>query len=316
MGDSVVITGMGMVTPLGATSHETMVAWQGNRPMQTKCLPELAGTMLADTPVAKTAEYDAADRLGGRKMLKFMSEGAVLGCVAAHEAAEQAMIAKRFLPERIGLYAATGLAAADIMQVKSMLESSIDEEGAFCCRRLGQDGLAQTNPLLSFRILANMPACLVSILEHIKGPNGIFTPWESQAALALQEAWLAVSCGEVDCALVGGADTPAHPATCVYLRQDQWLQAKEIPANAGAYLVLERSNTAMRDKVHVYGTLEDITVSPATQDAVDPLSIRMGRTFATAPFILTALGCHDSKLHTHMISSDGWKVAIRIGGRP
>jgi len=305
-----------MVTPLGATREDTIATWLRNSSMQTDCLHALAGTALAEAQVARTAEFDAAERLGGRKMLKFMAGSAVLGCVAAHEAIAQARANERFAPEKTGLYAATGLAAADAEQVKSMLESSIDEHGEFSCRLLGEQGLAATNPLLSFRILANMPACLVSILENIKGPNYIFTPWESQAALALAEAWSAVAHGEVDCAVVGGADTPAHPSTFVYLRQDGWLTAQDVPANAGGYLVLERRETACRRGMPILGVLEDVRVSHSESKATDPLATRMGRTFVAAPFILTALACHDKNLPTSMTSADGWSLSIQMGERP
>jgi len=47
-------------------------------------------------------------------MLKYMSDAAVLGCLAAREALEDADAKSRFSPERIGLYAGTGLASANI----------------------------------------------------------------------------------------------------------------------------------------------------------------------------------------------------------
>ena len=90
-----------------------------------------------------------------------MSDAAVLGCLAAREALTAARAREHFAPEAIGLYAATGLAAASVNDVRPMIEQSIDEAGKFSCKRMGERGLVATNPLLSFRILANMPPCLV-----------------------------------------------------------------------------------------------------------------------------------------------------------
>lgn len=308
----VAVTGLGMVTPLGTTAAETVSAWGRGESMRAAPLPSLSGTPLAGSPAAIPREFNAAERLGGRRMLKFMSDGAVLGCVAAREAVTQANARERFAPERIGLFAATGLAAADIEQVGALIENSVDEEGKFSCRLFGDKGLASTNPLLSFKILANMPACLVSIIEGIKGPNCIFTPWESQAGLALREAWLAVGEGEVDCAVAGGADSPAHASTYVYMRQAGWLGEDEAPANAGAYLVLERLETTLESGQKVLAVIEDVTVSMRSAEGGDPLAERVGRTFAAAPSIMAGLACHHADAPSSMAGADGWTVSIKL----
>lgn len=136
-----------------------------------------------------------------------------------------------------------------------------------------------------------MPACLVSILECIKGPNLLFTPWEGQTAAALLEAWQAVASGEVDCALAGAADNATHPATCIHLKQAQLLQEGEIPAPGAAYLVLESEETAVRDGQRIYARIRQMELSATDAGVLDPLAERMGRTFAAAPAILLALAC-------------------------
>ena len=84
--ESVVITGVGMLTPLGATAAATAQAWQAGLSAVRARRDELKGTLLAHQDVAVLPPFDAAQRLGSRKMLKFMSEAAVLGCLAAREA--------------------------------------------------------------------------------------------------------------------------------------------------------------------------------------------------------------------------------------
>ncbi len=251
--NEVVITGMGMITPLGATFAECARAWREGRSAVRQPLPELNGTPLEGVGVPPLPDIKAAERLGSRRMLKYMSHAAVLGCLAGREALENASVKARFSPERVGLYAGTGLATADIDEVKAMVEASIDEGGQFSCRLLGEHGLAATNPLLSFKILANMPPCLISIIECIKGPNLVFTPWEGQTGAALVEAWKAVASGEVDCALAGAADNAAHPATFVYLYHAGLLRGEEYPASGAAYFVFERRETAERDGKRIHG---------------------------------------------------------------
>lgn len=311
--DKVAITGIGMVTPLGVTAVDTVSAWGEGRRMSTCIEPGLAGTPLAESPVAQLPEFDPARRLGGRRMLKFMSAGAPLGCMAAQEAHQQADAKARFSPENTGLFSATGLPAADLDQIRALIENSIDENGNFSCRLFGEKGLPVTNPLLSFRILANMPACIMSIIEGVKGENSIYTPWESQAGLALREGWLAIADGEVDCALVGGEDCPSFPFSFVYLRQAGYLKENEVPAKSGAYLFLERLNTAREAGKEILAVIEDVTVSKKENVAPDPLTERIGRTIAAAPFIMTGIACYHPDLPTEITGIDGWTVSIKLG---
>jgi len=287
----VVVTGIGMVTPLGATAPSTGDGWRVGQSARRRTLSELAGTPLERAEVGVLPELDAVGRLGGRRMLKYMSDASVLGCLAAREAAEDALLKQRFRPERVGIYSGTGLAAANVEDVVPMLRESIGADRRFSCRLFGERGLAATNPLLSFKILANMPPCLVSILEHVKGPNFIFTPWEGQTGAAFEQAWMAVANGEVDAALAGGADNPAYPATVVYLRKHGLLRDGEYPSAGAGYVVMERAESAMRDDRRAHAQVVRVDLQASDGGSRDPLAARVGRTFAAAPAILVALAC-------------------------
>ncbi len=313
---NVVVTGIGLVTPLGATARESGEAWMAGLSARKRDVPEFAGSPLASAQVAVLPEFDPAERLGGRRMLKYMSEAAVLGCLAAREALVDADAKERFAPEEIGLYAATGLAAANVDDIRGTLEASIDDRGEFSERLLGERGLAVTNPLISFKILANMPPCLISVMEEIKGPNLIFTPWEGQAGAALMEGWLAVREGLVPAVLTGAADSAAHPSTLVYLRQAGLLSETDYPASGAAYLFLERAETAWRDQRRIYAVLEEVTVTPGEGEIVDPLARRLGRLFAAAPPVLLALECLTGGRNATLCGTDRQSVSFRLGVLP
>jgi 3-oxoacyl-[acyl-carrier-protein] synthase II len=310
----VVVTGIGMVTPLGATAAETAAAWRAGRSAARAPLTELRGTPLAQDDVATLPPFDAAARLGGRRMLKYMSHAALLGCLAAREAASEAQIFPRFAPERVGLFAGTGLAAAEVDEVLPMIERSIDAEGELSCRLLGERGLVATNPLLSFKILANMPGCLVSIMEGIKGPSLLFTPREGQTGAALAEAWEAVAAGEVACAVTGASDTPSQPAAFVVLRQQRYLRAGECPAAGAGYLVLERCESAEESGRPILARLRRVGVcaSDPTAQVEDPLAERMGRAVAAAPAILLGLACLTGMESAEIIGGDGVSVRFEL----
>ncbi len=304
-GGEVVITGIGMVTPLGDSFTETRSAWLCGLSASVGRLGELYGTPAAGRAAAVPNIADAAGRLGGSRMLKYMSEAGLYGSLAAREALTECRAVQRFAPERIGLYAAAGLAAVNPAEVQKTIDSSIDDFGNFSCGLLGERGLSVTNPLLSFKILANMPPCIISIMECIKGPNFIFAPWEGQAAAALLEAWRAVSDGEVDAALAGAADSPAHPSVLVYLMQSGLISQDEFASSGAAYLFLESSSTARRDGVQALARISEISVSNEAGGVSDPIAHRMGRMYAAAPAVLMGLSCVDKNLGCHMRGVDG-----------
>lgn len=312
----VVVTGVGLIGPLGTTAREFAQAWQNGSAAVRHPLRELASTPLEAEAAAHVPPFDAAARLGSRRMLKYMSPAALLGCVAAREALTEAAARERFDPWQIGLYAGTGLAAATVDDVKTLIQESIDEHGKFSCRLLGARGLAATNPLLSFRILANMPPCLISVIEGIRGPNLIFTPWEGQTAAALLEGWWAVATGEVACALVGAADTAAFPSTFVYLRQAKLLEKNEYPACGAGYVVLETEATANRDGRPIHARIRAMDVTSSGTGVADPLSPRIGRTFAAAPAVLLGLAALCGWPSMSISGVDRQALHVEFGKRP
>jgi len=311
-GRGVVVTGVGMITTLGATAVETAAAWRRGDGPRLEEIPELTAAQAPSRRVAALPTLDPGERLGGRRMLKYMSGAAVLGCIAAREATSAARVRDRFRPERVGLYAGTGLAAASVNDVLPLVRNSLDGEGVFSCRLLGGQGLPQTNPLLSFHLLPNMPPCLVSLLEAVRGPSLLYTPWEGQAAAALLDAWEAVASGEVDCALAGAADTPAHPATFLYLQQSGRLTTGEFPGSGAAYVVLEPEDRRDPTAPKPLARIQRLSLTPTPGPVDDPLASRMGRTFAAAPAIVLGLACLGIWSEVSLQGSDGECFRVQL----
>lgn len=312
MEKKVAITGVGVLCPLGLTAKETAEAWRKNRKAELARTPGFAGTLLEHAKAAQLPAFEPAKRLGSKRMIKYMSHAALCGCVAAREACLQARIKERFSPERIGLFAGTGLAAAEIEEILPMIERSLDDKGNLSFAKLGKEGLPSTNPLLSFKILPNMPACLISIQENIKGHNMIQTPFEGNTAFALQEAYNCVRQGVVDCALAGASDHAAHPAIHVFLRQQKYLGENEFPASAGAYLVFEPKEKADRDGIACLAIIKNISIKKTNAKTNDPFSERMGRSFAAAPALLLAMNCLVPNIPKRMAGADQYEIQIEV----
>jgi len=303
---NVAITGVGMVTPLGETFGRTVECWSKGVSVARKTLPEFSGTSLEWLTAGVPIIGDVRSRLGGGRMLKFMSEAGVYGLVAAREALETSGAKDRHTAERIGLFAATGLATVNIEEVRATVENSIDEDGAFSCELFGRRGISATNPLLSFRILANMSACIISIAEGIKGPNYIFTPWEGQSGAAIFEACQAVSSGAVDCAVVGASDNPSHPASYLYLKRRGLIDDAEFPSSGASYLVLERAGP----DVMPLAMLHELSLSFAGGAVRDPLSDRLGKMYAAAPPVMLGLMAAGVDIEGVMCGVDGQTLTV------
>jgi 3-oxoacyl-(acyl-carrier-protein) synthase len=289
--NDVVITGIGIVSPFGIGKEPFVSALGMGARVKPGCLPELRETPLAEAPAGLVPNLENGCQNLDRKLLKCMSTAAIIGCLAGKEAAEEASILNRFAPERIGIYAATGLTAARMDSASKMLNACLDSEKKFSAKLFGQAGLKLMNPLESFKILPNMPPCILSIVLGIKGPSMILNPWEGQSACAMWEGLEAVRTREVDCALIGAADTPSSPSTMVYLKQMGFIADDEFPSAAGAYLTLELRDKAAKDNQHSYGVLHEIEIKNGSQQAHDPLAKELGRTYAAAPVLLLAANC-------------------------
>ena len=285
------ITGSGLVTCLGASRAATLAAIEAGARVQGEPFSFLADTPYSACLSAQGQEPDLRDRITDRRMRKFMSRHTELAAVAAREALEEADLpARHIAPERIGLYAGVGLCAIEMPVSTKLLRASLDESGAFSLDRFSRDGLHTIHPLLSFHILTNMPACIVSVLEGIKGDNGIYTPWEDQTAFALLEAAHALHEGVIDAAVVVASDTPSHPASMVEIAASGFIAPGEVAASGAACLVLERPDSPAPE--HSFSRLSNLALMASAQEDVrpdDPLAPVTGRTFAAAPLLLTIL---------------------------
>jgi 3-oxoacyl-(acyl-carrier-protein) synthase len=284
----VAVTGVGMVTCLGASRQATVAALGEGRRVRGRSYSFLAGTPYADFCGVPPGELNVSTLIDNRHMRKFMSPQAELAAVAVRQALlESAPLERGLAAERIGLYAGVGLAGVDTRASISLLSKSLDERGAFSLPHYARSGLRAIHPLWSFHALANMPACIVSVLEKIKGDNGIYTPWEDQSAFALIEASHALGRGDIDCAVAVAVDTPSHPASLVELAANGFITPDEAAAPAAACLVLERPNMSNADRTLFRLANMHLVLEDAPPD--DPLAPFVGRTVAAAPLLLAAL---------------------------
>jgi 3-oxoacyl-[acyl-carrier-protein] synthase II len=259
MGD-VVITGIGLVTPLGRSPAEVLTRIAAG---QVAFQPSPLGTVLACPSVGQVNDFDAQQHYPDNKTLRLMNRDAEMAVVAARLAVEDACLTldQDYPADEIGLFGATGLSGMPVEEIARLVEHAAAADGSLDLRQFGEVALKRVRPVLSFKILANMPICFVSIFEGLCGPNAVYTPWEGQAAQAIAAGIRAVRRGDVPCALVGGCDVKTHSLALVSLQQlgafDSWMRHGRgtVPSEGAAFLVLEDEARAIQRSARIYARI-------------------------------------------------------------
>ncbi len=262
MGDGIVITGIGLVTPLGDNPREVLRRIEAE---ESAAAPPIGfdAASFACPVCAQVRDFRPQEHVSEVKRLRLMNRDAQLAVAAARSALRDARleVGAAYQPDEIGLFAATGLAGLPLADVTPLIRASASPDGGFDPARFGQAGLRSVSPILSFKILSNMPLCFVSICENIQGANAVYTPWEGHGAQAIEAGARAIQCGDARCAVVGGCDVKTHELAFISLEQhglfDSWKTTRTgvIPGEGAVYLVLEEEQAAAARGARNYARL-------------------------------------------------------------
>ncbi len=252
MATDVVVTGIGLVTPLGH-SIGAVLARIGRGEVAVSA-PAFDTTSFPCHCCAPVIGFDAEPYFPENKTLRLMDRGAQMAAVAAQLAMADAGVRpdETYPAEQIALYGSTGVSSMSASEIGRIVGDAAGPDGSLDLERFGRVALKRARPVLSFRILANMPICFVSILQNIRGPNAVYTPWEGQGAQAIAAGVRAIRRGDVPCALVGGCDVKTREISFVNLMQlglfESWRREGRgcIPGEGAAFLVLESREQAAR----------------------------------------------------------------------
>ncbi|MHC4243057.1 MAG: beta-ketoacyl-[acyl-carrier-protein] synthase family protein [Planctomycetota bacterium] len=219
----VVITGLGVVTPLGLTVSDTWASLCAGKcgidkitafdPVGFSC--KLAGQV----PDYKIRDYVPKTF---RKAVKLMSRDIELAIIAANEALTNSGLITKGIdpeninvnPERMAINLGAGLISCDLVELAPAVAASIND-GKFDIRKWGKDGLEMVTPLWLLKYLPNMLACHIGIIHDIQGPSNSITCAETSGHLAIAEAAQVIARGAGDIALAGGAEAKVNPIVMI-----------------------------------------------------------------------------------------------------
>jgi len=189
----VAVTGMGVVSPLGHSPAEAFEAACAGRSaigrLDFPSINRLAAPIGAAVTGFTGADYFDPPRL---RMLDRCSQFAGV-------AASQAMADSQpglTVPERsrTGVFIGTGMGGI----------TSIDEG----YQTLYGENSDRIKPFMILMGMHNAPAAWIGIAHGLSGPNLTYSTACSSSAVAIGEAWLRLSRGELDVAIAGGAEAP------------------------------------------------------------------------------------------------------------
>ncbi len=226
----VVITGIGVLTPLGL---DPAAFWDGLqhgrsgletiRAFDPGNLPTRFAGAIADFDAKKYVSRD------GRKQLKVMARAIQFAVAAAKTALDDAGVPRlsgkdvegkvdpqKINPARCGVEFGSGLLPSELHELgPASAESLSATPGRVDLKAWGARGLPQITPLWMLKYLPNMLACHVSVLHDLQGPSNTITEGDAASLLAVGEAARIIRRDEADLFLAGAADSKVNPLSMI-----------------------------------------------------------------------------------------------------
>jgi len=188
----VVITGMGAVTPLGLDAETTWAAMREGR--------AAIGT-ITSLP-AETLRFGIAAEVRGFDPLAYFDEKRL---ILLDRVSQFALVAAREAIGQSGIdFRADGLGENTAVVIGSGVGGEQTHDAA--SRRLYAENNPRTHPLTIVRLMANAPACQISIEHGLNGPSFATVSACASANHALAQAFHMVRSGVADAAVAGGSE--------------------------------------------------------------------------------------------------------------
>ncbi len=188
----VVITGMGTICALG---HDAASSWQAMREGHSGIGPiaNIPTELLNVKIAAEVRGYDPLAHFDSKRLV-LLDRVAQFALIAARQAVQQSGLDFRLddLGERTACIIGTGIGG----------ESTHNEQS----RRFYAENNPRVHPLTIVRVMANAPACQVTMEFGLTGPSFAVVSACASANHAMAQAFEMVRSGKVDFAVTGGSE--------------------------------------------------------------------------------------------------------------
>ncbi|GIP24244.1 beta-ketoacyl-ACP synthase II [Paenibacillus sp. J22TS3] len=253
--ERVVITGMGILSPLG---NDLNTFWSGLKEGRSG----ISRIDSFDVSAYKTqiaGQVRGLDPEGrwGRKEARKMDRFSQLGLAAAEQALEHSGLKLDEIDrERLGVYVGSGIGGIETLVNNVEL--------------LNERGPGRVSPTLVPMMISNMAAAMISIRLGSMGPSLSPVTACSIGNTAIGEAFRVIACGEADIIFAGGTEAAVNPlalagfgnAKSLSVRNDEPEKASRpydkdrdgfVMGEGAGILVLESLSHALRRGAQIYG---------------------------------------------------------------
>jgi 3-oxoacyl-[acyl-carrier-protein] synthase II len=227
----VVVTGMGVVSPLGLTLDDL---WSGLIEGRSAVAP-LESFPCSGLPLTHAAEarcftghiddfgtLPAECKKAIRKGLKVMCRESQMAVAAAQRALHDGtFVPEAHEPERFGCVFGSDYMLTLPEDFTASVAACRDDAGQFAFDQWADHGLPLLNPLWLLKYLPNMPASHIAIYNDLRGPSNSITIREASGHLAIGEATMTIQRGAADIMLAGSTGTRVHPMKTVHALQNE-----------------------------------------------------------------------------------------------
>jgi 3-oxoacyl-[acyl-carrier-protein] synthase II len=238
----VVITGLGLVSPLGSSPAELWSALAAGKSgvAETSLLPaDRQPLKYAAEARQFTGDVENFGPLEGDRK-KAIKKGLKVMCRETRMAVAAAQLAltdagcneKPFDPESAGVVLGSDYMLTLPEDYEGGMKKCADT-GEFDFTRWGNDGLDQMTPLWMLKYLPNMPASHIAIYNDLRGPNNSLTMREAASNLAIGEAFRTIKRGHARAMVAGATGTRILPMQAIHALQTEQMAAENCdPAKA------------------------------------------------------------------------------------
>ena len=210
MPNEVVITGLGIVCPLGVGGDDVWAAIE-RRQSGVRPIPRLADTPLKARIGGEVLDLDPKQYVKPRKSLKVMCRETHLGFSAAAIAWEDAGLAEGAVPpERLGVVFGANIFRSELEELAPAYQENC-QGGDFDLGAWGERGMPELYPLWMLKYLPNMTACHIGIYFDARGPINTIVEGDVSALLAIIEGAEVIARGYADVVVVGATSSMLSP---------------------------------------------------------------------------------------------------------
>lgn len=265
-----VVTGVGQISPLGTSVQEL---WDGLRAGRSGVgdVPHLELAAFKTRIGGAVRDFNPRKLIADGKSLKLMTRPVRLGVAAMELAVKDAGLDLAAIdPFRIGCFVGSPGHAGDRDELMPALELSARPDGTLDLHAFGGPGVDSINPLWLLKSLANIVLYFCSLKLGAQGVNGNICMSGAGGVMALGEAFQSIRSGRADAVIAGGYESlldeerleSFEPSGLLYLgngaaaaasRPFDRRRAGFVPAEGGAFLMLEEREHALARGAKIYG---------------------------------------------------------------